>query len=112
MYLKLSLQYVTAVLRLMFFSHPSPPLPTPPQTDQGIKCILPEKAAVVAGTDPDYSIRDLYNAIATKNFVSVCARMYACVSVFVCVCVCLCVCVCVCGVCVCVLCVCVVCVCV
>ena len=45
---------------------PSPPLPSPPQTDQGIKCILPEKAAVIAGTDPDYSIRDLYDAIATK----------------------------------------------
>ena len=68
--------------------HSHSPLPSPPQTDQGIKCILPDKAAVVAGTDPDYSIRDLYNAIATGNYVSM---VYS-----VCVCVCMCVCVCVC----------------
>ncbi|RWS25526.1 catalase-like protein [Leptotrombidium deliense] len=40
------------------------------KTDQGIKNIDPARAAVLAGTDPDYAIRDLYNAIANKNFPS------------------------------------------
>ena len=29
-----------------------------------------DKAAQLAGTNPDYSIQDLYEAIATGNFVS------------------------------------------
>ena len=40
------------------------------QTNQGIKCLLAEKAAEVACADPDYSIRDLYNAIAQGNYPS------------------------------------------
>jgi len=34
------------------------------KTDQGIRNLLPEEAAQIEGTDPDYAIRDLYNAIA------------------------------------------------
>lgn len=34
------------------------------KTDQGIKNIFEEKAQQLSGSDPDYSIRDLYNAIA------------------------------------------------
>ncbi|XP_015604715.2 catalase isoform X2 [Cephus cinctus] len=34
------------------------------KTDQGIKNLLAQKAADLSSTDPDYSIRDLYNAIA------------------------------------------------
>ncbi|KAJ8973075.1 hypothetical protein NQ317_002291 [Molorchus minor] len=34
------------------------------KTDQGIKYLDPKKADKLAGTDPDYSIKDLYNAIA------------------------------------------------
>ncbi|XP_033333732.1 catalase [Megalopta genalis] len=37
------------------------------KTDQGIKNLLAEKAAQLSGTDPDYSIRDLYNAIASNR---------------------------------------------
>ena len=40
------------------------------QTDQGIKCLSMEKAGELAGCDPDYGIKDLYEAIATNNFVS------------------------------------------
>ena len=40
------------------------------QTDQGIKCLSVEKAGELAGSDPDYGIKDLYEAIATNNFVS------------------------------------------
>ena len=40
------------------------------QTDQGIRNLSPEKAANISGTDPDYAIRDLYNAIAEGNFPS------------------------------------------
>jgi catalase len=40
------------------------------QTNQGIKCLLAQKAAEVACADPDYSIRDLYNAIARGNYPS------------------------------------------
>lgn len=42
----------------------------PPQTDQGIKCLDVNDAAKLAGEDPDYSIKDLFEAIATGNFVS------------------------------------------
>ncbi|XP_031347420.1 catalase-like [Photinus pyralis] len=38
------------------------------KTKQGIKNIDPDTAARLAGTDPDYSIRDLYNRIANKNY--------------------------------------------
>ncbi|XP_037908348.1 catalase isoform X3 [Hermetia illucens] len=40
------------------------------KTNQGIKNLDVEKAGELAGTDPDYSIRDLYNAIASGNFPS------------------------------------------
>ncbi|XP_043511204.1 catalase isoform X1 [Frieseomelitta varia] len=38
------------------------------KTDQGIKNIFSDKAAEISSSDPDYSIRDLYNAIATSNY--------------------------------------------
>ncbi|KAK0177842.1 hypothetical protein PV328_001851 [Microctonus aethiopoides] len=38
------------------------------KTDQGIKNIPVEKARELSGTDPDYSLRDLYNAIARKEY--------------------------------------------
>lgn len=38
------------------------------QTDQGIKNLTVEKAGELASSDPDYSIRDLYNAIAQGNY--------------------------------------------
>ena len=38
------------------------------KTDQGIKNLPVDKAGVLAGSDPDYGLRDLYNAIATSNF--------------------------------------------
>lgn len=40
------------------------------KTNQGIKNLTVEKAGQLAGADPDYSIRDLYNSIATGNFPS------------------------------------------
>lgn len=40
------------------------------QTNQGIKNLPVAKAADLSGSDPDYSIRDLYNAIAKGNFPS------------------------------------------
>uniref|UniRef100_A0A673MT34 Catalase n=1 Tax=Sinocyclocheilus rhinocerous TaxID=307959 RepID=A0A673MT34_9TELE len=40
------------------------------QTDQGIKNLPVEEADRLASTDPDYSIRDLYNAISNGNFPS------------------------------------------
>ena len=38
------------------------------QTDQKIKCLPVEKAGELSGSNPDYSIQDLYNAIAEGNF--------------------------------------------
>lgn len=38
------------------------------KTNQGIKNISPKVANEIASTDPDYSIRDLYNAIANGDF--------------------------------------------
>lgn len=38
------------------------------KTDQGIKNCLPPKAGQLASDDPDYSIRDLYNAIEKGNY--------------------------------------------
>lgn len=40
------------------------------KTDQGIKNLNNAKAAELASSDPDYAIRDLYNAIAEGNFPS------------------------------------------
>lgn len=38
------------------------------QTNQGIKNIFAQKAAELSASDPDYSIRDLYNAIAKGQY--------------------------------------------
>ncbi|MDZ4727765.1 MAG: catalase [Leptospira sp.] len=38
------------------------------KSKQGIKNLSPEKAAALAGTDPDYATRDLYEAIERKEF--------------------------------------------
>ncbi|XP_054160243.1 catalase-like [Oppia nitens] len=38
------------------------------RVDQGIKNLDTTKAAQLSGDDPDYSIRDLYNAIENKNY--------------------------------------------
>lgn len=40
------------------------------KTDQGIKNLSTEKAAELSASDPDYSIRDLYNSIAKGNYPS------------------------------------------
>ena len=40
------------------------------QTDQGIKNLTRIEADRLAGSDPDYATRDLYNAIASGNFPS------------------------------------------
>lgn len=40
------------------------------KTDQGIKCLSAERADYLAGSDPDYAIRDLFNAIAEGNYPS------------------------------------------
>ncbi|KAL8595354.1 hypothetical protein ACOMHN_020107 [Nucella lapillus] len=40
------------------------------KTDQGIKNLMADKAADLTGKDPDYSQRDLYNAIANGQFPS------------------------------------------
>lgn len=40
------------------------------KTDQGIKCFYAEEADQMGATDPDYAIRDLFNAIANKQFPS------------------------------------------
>uniref|UniRef100_A0A7S1UH72 Catalase n=1 Tax=Phaeomonas parva TaxID=124430 RepID=A0A7S1UH72_9STRA len=40
------------------------------KTDQGIRNLAAEEAGRIAGEDPDYAIRDLYNAIADGNFPS------------------------------------------
>lgn len=40
------------------------------KTDQGIKNLDVKRAEELAGNDPDYSIRDLYNSIANGNFPS------------------------------------------
>lgn len=40
------------------------------QTNQGIKNLPVEKANELSASDPDYSIRDLYNAIAKKQYPS------------------------------------------
>lgn len=40
------------------------------KTDQGIKNLTVDDAERLASSDPDYSLRDLYNAIASGNFPS------------------------------------------
>lgn len=40
------------------------------KADGGCKNLPASKAAELAGSDPDYAIRDLFNAIANKNFPS------------------------------------------
>jgi len=40
------------------------------QTDQGVKNLTSSTAKQLAGTDPDYATRDLYNAIALGRFPS------------------------------------------
>ncbi|GLE01043.1 hypothetical protein PINS_up009856 [Pythium insidiosum] len=40
------------------------------KTDQGIRNLPVDEAARLAGADPDYAIRDLYDAIARKEFPS------------------------------------------
>ncbi|ETI55791.1 hypothetical protein F441_01539 [Phytophthora nicotianae CJ01A1] len=40
------------------------------KTDQGIRNLPVDKAAELASSDPDYSIRDLYEAIANKQYPS------------------------------------------
>jgi len=42
----------------------------PLQTDQGVKNLTAARATQLAGTDPDYATRDLYNAIARGQFPS------------------------------------------
>ena len=37
------------------------------RTNQGIKNLSPDVASGLAASDPDYAIRDLYNAIANKE---------------------------------------------
>nr|CAD7430869.1 unnamed protein product [Timema monikensis] len=40
------------------------------KSDQGIKNLTPEKAHQLSADDPDYSLRDLYDAISSGNFPS------------------------------------------
>jgi Catalase len=40
------------------------------ETTQGIKNLSADKAVELAGTDPDYAVRDLYTAIGNKDFPS------------------------------------------
>ena len=40
------------------------------KTDQGIANLTADEAKFIASTDPDYAIRDLYNAIASGNIPS------------------------------------------
>ncbi|KAJ8249379.1 hypothetical protein GJAV_G00234140 [Gymnothorax javanicus] len=40
------------------------------KTNQGIKNLPPEEAERLSSSDPDYAIRDLYNAISENNFPS------------------------------------------
>lgn len=40
------------------------------KTDQGVRNLMADEADRLASSDPDYSIRDLYNAIAEGNYPS------------------------------------------
>ncbi|BFZ09855.1 hypothetical protein BsWGS_12893 [Bradybaena similaris] len=45
------------------------------KTNQGIRNISPEEATCISGNDPDFAVRDLYNAIGRKEFP--CWSIYA-----------------------------------
>ena len=47
-----------------------------PQTDQGVQNLPADKAERLAGADPDYNNRMLYNAIANKKPVSLPVSTY------------------------------------
>jgi catalase len=47
---------------------------------QGIKNLSADKAVELAGTDPDYAVRDLYTAIGNKDFPSWTAYIQVCAS--------------------------------
>jgi catalase len=38
------------------------------KSDQGVKCLAGEEAARIAGEDPDYAGRDLFDSIERKDF--------------------------------------------
>ena len=40
------------------------------QTDQGIKNLSVERAGYLAGANPDYALKDLFDAIGSGNYVS------------------------------------------
>lgn len=40
------------------------------KTDQGIKCLTHEKATEIAGVNPDYATKDLFEAIEKGDFPS------------------------------------------
>lgn len=40
------------------------------KTDQGVRNLPAAKAEELSGSDPDYAIRDLYNAIANGDYPS------------------------------------------
>jgi catalase len=40
------------------------------KTDQGVRNLLPGEADALASSDPDYAIRDLFNAIADGSYPS------------------------------------------
>ena len=58
--LSVSLKYI--YLHIIIFVHT--------QTDQGVKCVPVTRAEQLAGSDPDYNNRMLYNAIANGKPVS------------------------------------------
>ena len=68
----LVLIHVLFLTASQFYSFISFILPFSPlsQTDQGIKNLSVDHAAFLSGVDPDYSLKDLFEAIAKKNFVS------------------------------------------
>ena len=51
--------------------------------DQGIKNLDVVEAVQMVGADPDYSIKDLFEAIATGNFVSCSLGYEGCVAITV-----------------------------
>ena len=48
------------------------------QTDQGVKNLPADRAEVLAGSDPDYNNRMLYNAIADGKPVSFLVSVHRC----------------------------------
>ena len=47
------------------------------QTDQGIKNLSVERAGYLAGANPDYALKDLFDAIGSGNYVSHCTIVYS-----------------------------------